>query len=203
MPQFNTADDNILRFNPLELFKNWYEEAIVSEPEDPNAMSLATVDEDGRPSVRIVLLKEFGEAGFIFYTHRPSRKGKALLARPFAALCLHWKSLRRQIRLEGPVQEVPESMADDYFATRPRLNQLGAWASRQSEILPSAGEFEQRLEEVTRKFEGQKVPRPPYWTGFSLMPDSIEFWQQQPNRWHQRVIFTKTKTGWDSTRLYP
>ena len=189
--------------DPFRLFDEWFAEAQASERNDPGAMALATVDADGRPSVRIVLLKAHGPDGFVFYTNAHSRKGEELVHNPRAALLLHWKSLRRQVRVEGSVSRVSTDQSDAYFATRSRDSQLGAWASDQSAPLPSRDEFEKRYEEMREKFEGAEVPRPPHWGGFSVAPETIEFWIDRPHRLHERRIFTHEGDGWSEGLLYP
>ena len=189
--------------DPFQLFDQWFAEAQASEPSDPNAMALATADSDGRPSVRIVLLKAHGSDGFVFYTNQRSRKGEELAHNPCAALLFHWKSLRRQVRIEGPVTLVSCDEADAYFASRSRDSQLGAWASNQSWSLASRAEFEKRYEEMKAKFEGGDVPRPPHWGGFRLAPETIEFWTDRPHRLHERRLFKRDRDGWSEGLLYP
>jgi pyridoxamine 5'-phosphate oxidase len=190
--------------DPFRLFDEWYADAQASEPNDPGAMALATADADGRPSVRIVLLKAHGPDGFVFYTNERSRKGDELAQNPRAALLLHWKSLRRQVRIEGPVSRVSSEQSDAYFATRSRDSQLGAWASDQSSPLLSRDEFENRYQKMQAKFDGVDVPRPPHWGGFSIDPETIEFWIDKPHRLHERRLFTRLADGsWTEGLLYP
>lgn len=189
--------------DPLALFDEWLAEARASEPNDPEAMALATATKDGRPSVRIVLLKGHGRDGFVFYTNQLSRKGAELAENPRAALLFHWKSLRRQVRVEGPVGTLSAAEADAYFASRSRDSQLGAWASDQSRPLETRALFEQRYEEMRDKFEGGDVPRPPHWGGYRVTPETIEFWTDRPHRLHERRLFTHTPDGWRQGLLYP
>jgi pyridoxamine 5'-phosphate oxidase len=189
--------------DPFALFDRWFAEAKSAEINDPDAMALATSTPDGLPSVRMVLLKGHGSDGFVFYTNADSRKGGELAGNPRAALLFHWKSLRRQVRIEGIVEEVGAAEADTYFATRGRDSQLGAWASLQSRPLDCRETFEARYDEVKRQYEGRDVPRPPRWTGFRLSPDRIEFWIDRAHRLHERRLFTRTSGGWDEGMLYP
>ena len=189
--------------DPFQLFDEWFVEAKASEPNDPDAMALATATPDGRPSVRMVLLKGCGPDGFTFYTNLDSRKGAEIAANPNAALLFHWKSLRRQIRIEGPLEQVSDADADSYFATRGRDSQLGAWASYQSRPLDSRATFEKRFEEAAHRFEGESVSRPTRWSGFSLKPELFEFWSDRPHRLHERRIFTPAPGGWSEGLLYP
>ncbi len=189
--------------DPLVLFDQWFAEARNSEPNDPEAMALATATADGRPSVRMVLMKAFGPEGVSFFTNLDSRKGAELAANPRAALLFHWKSLRRQVRFEGPVRQLPEADVHAYFATRARESQLGAWASDQSRPLDARETFEARYHELGGRFEGKPIPCPPHWGGFRLEPEMVEFWNDRPFRLHERRLFTRAAAGWTEGLLYP
>jgi len=189
--------------DPFALFDSWFAEAQASEPNDPNAMALATVGGDGQPSVRMVLLKGHGPEGFVFYTNRESRKAGELGEGAKAALLFHWKSLRRQVRIEGPVSQVSDAESDAYFASRSRDSQLGAWASDQSRPLDARGTFEARYEDVGARFEGSEVPRPPHWGGYRVTPERIEFWQDRAHRLHERRLFVRHGDSWSEGLLYP
>ena len=194
---FTEADE------PWALFRGWMDEARASEINDPNAMALATVDSDGLPDVRMVLLNGVDERGFVFYTNTESNKGRELLGQPKAAIVLHWKSLRRQVRARGPVVRVSDAEADAYFQSRPRESRIGAWASQQSRPLESRFALEKAVAVNAARYAIGDVPRPPYWTGFRIAPVSIEFWQDKPFRLHDRVVFTREGEGWRKVRLYP
>jgi pyridoxamine 5'-phosphate oxidase len=189
--------------DPIGLFEDWFAEARASEPNLAEAMALATVDMYGAPTVRMVLLKGHGPAGFIFYTNEHSAKGRELAGRPDAALLFHWKSQRRQVRIDGAVERVDDATADAYFASRTRDSQLGAWASDQSAPLASREIFMKRFDEMAARFEGQDVPRPPYWGGYRVVPRRLEFWQDRAHRLHERRLFTLTSDGWTESLLYP
>ncbi|NIJ34828.1 pyridoxamine 5'-phosphate oxidase [Sphingomonas oligoaromativorans] len=189
--------------DPHALFAAWLEDARTSEPNDPNAMAVATVGADGMPSVRMVLLKGHDARGFVFYTNQQSRKAGELTANPKAALLFHWKSRRRQVRIEGPVSLVADAEADAYFASRGRDSQLGAWASDQSRPLADRATFEARFEAEQARFEGRDVPRPPHWGGYRVTPARIEFWSDRAHRLHERRVFTRTADGWHEGLLYP
>ena len=189
--------------DPFALFDEWFAEARTAEINDPEAMALATADAAGQPSVRMVLLKGHGPEGFVFYTNEQSAKGDQLSENPRAALLFHWKSLRRQVRIEGSVEDVAPAEADRYFATRARDSQLGAWASNQSSPLDSRATFERRFEEVKQQFEGQDIPRPRHWGGYLVIPERVEFWSDRPFRLHERRLFVRDGSGWTEGLLYP
>jgi len=189
--------------DPHDLFDAWLEEARAGEPNDPTAMTLATVDGEGRPSARMVLLKGHDERGFVFYTNVESRKADELAGNRHAALLFHWKSLRRQVRVEGIVEAVSDAEADAYFATRARDSQLGAWASDQSRPLASREIFERRFADQAERFQGRGVPRPPFWSGYRVVPGRIEFWTSRDHRLHERRLFIRHETYWSESLLYP
>lgn len=193
-----------MEHDPFALFDAWYAEARAGEPNDSNAMALATADAAGRPAVRMVLLKGHGPDGFVFYTNRGSRKAGDLAANPQAALLFHWKSLRRQIRIEGAVTAVGDAQSDAYFASRSRDSQLGAWASDQSRPLDARATFEARFAAAAARFAGGEVPRPPHWGGYRVAPERIEFWQDRAHRLHERRLFVRDDAGgWTHGLLYP
>ena len=204
-PTWLTTGDFTEADEPLRLFAAWFEEAARAEPRDPTAMSLATADADGLPNVRMVLMKGFDERGFVFYTNVESAKGRELDGHRKGALLFHWKSSNRQVRLRGPVERVTDAEADAYFATRPRLAQIGAWASKQSEPLEGRLALEKAVALYTAKFAIGTIPRPQYWTGYRLVPLIMEFWQDRPYRLHDRVEFRREAptAPWRKTRLYP
>ncbi|ATU92485.1 pyridoxamine 5'-phosphate oxidase [Phyllobacterium zundukense] len=200
-----TTDDFTEKSEPFALFDEWLADATKTEPNDPNAVALATVDEDGLPDVRMVLLKGFDSQGFVFYTNFESQKGREILGSMKAAMCFHWKTLRRQVRIRGPVEVVSNEEADAYYATRPRGSRIGAWASKQSRPLESRFALEKAVAEYTARYAIGEIPRPAYWSGFRIRPTSIEFWHDRPFRLHDRMVFSRdTPEGdWDKTRLYP
>ena len=193
------------RDDPFNLFAEWLKEAQAKEPNDPNAMALATVDEEGLPNVRMVLLKDFDERGFVFYTNFESQKGQEILSAGKAAVVFHWKSLRRQIRVRGVIEKVTDAEADTYFSSRPRDSRIGAWASQQSRPLEGRFALETAVAMYAAKYAIGNVPRPPHWSGFRIQPLSIEFWHDRPFRLHDRVVFRRVdqNAAWTKARLYP
>ncbi len=197
--------DFTLTSEPFHLFGEWLEDAKKSELNDPNAVAVATVDEQGMPNVRMVLLKDFDERGFVFFTNYESQKGQEILSAHKAAMCFHWKSLRRQVRVRGPVEQVSDAEADAYYASRPRGSRIGAWASKQSRPLESRYALEKSVAEYTAKYAIGNIPRPSYWSGFRIRPTSIELWHDRAFRLHDRVLFTRDNpdSDWSKERLYP
>ncbi|MBI1391843.1 MAG: pyridoxamine 5'-phosphate oxidase [Alphaproteobacteria bacterium] len=204
--EYGVADDQGEVFtsdDPIDLFATWFSVAREKEMNDPNAMALATVDATGLPDVRIVLMKDFDRRGVSFFTNSDSAKGRQLNANPWAALCFHWKSIRRQVRFRGEIIEVSAAEADEYFAKRARGAQIGAWASQQSRPLPADGALEHAVRDLERRYKGQDVPRPSHWTGYRLVPTAIEFWVNRPFRLHDRLSFDRAGDGWTHKRLFP
>jgi pyridoxamine 5'-phosphate oxidase len=204
-PSWLTTGDFTQADEPMRLFTAWLAEATAAEPRDPTAMTLATVDADGMPDARMVLLKGADERGFVFYSNKESQKGRELDAQPKAALVFHWKSVNKQVRVRGPVEQVSAAEADAYFATRAKQAQIGAWASKQSRPLESRLAFEKAIALNAAKYAIGDVPRPPYWIGYRIVPLSIEFWQDRPFRLHDRIVFRRPDpaSAWTKTRLYP
>ena len=198
-------NNNLISLNedPINLFAKWYEEAKKNEVNDPNAMSLATISKDNKPSSRIVLIKSFSVKGFIFYTNTLSKKGNSLENNKYVALNFHWKSLLKQIRIEGEVSKVNDNEADEYFNSRPIDSRIGAWASSQSDYLKNRSELVKKVEIIKEKFTNKSIVRPPHWTGYLVIPSLIEFWQNMPHRLHDRVEYRKTESGWEARNLYP
>jgi pyridoxamine 5'-phosphate oxidase len=197
-------DSSQLVADPFAIFQEWMSEAWVHEPADANAMTLATATSDGTPSARIVLLKGADARGFVFYTNKQSRKAGELVANARAALLFHWKPLGRQVRIEGHVEDVTDAEADAYYVTRPRISRLGAWASDQSRVLSERAVLERRLQEYEAKYPGEDIPRPPHWSGYRMIPETFEFWQNMPYRLHDRTVYTRVANGgWMVGKLFP
>ena len=198
-----SLDERDVAADPFEQFARWFTAARTSQVPEPNAMSLCTVDAHGRPSARIVLLKEVDARGFVFYTNHDSRKGREIAAHPSAALLFFWPELERQVRIEGDVEVVDAATADAYFRSRPRASRIGAWASPQSAALPDRASLEQRFADADRRFPRDDVPRPPHWGGYRVVPSAFEFWQGRPSRLHDRIAYSQEAPGWRTRRLAP
>lgn len=196
-------DDQHILPDPIDQFRTWFDEALKAEVLEPNAMTLATADTEGRPSARVVLLKDVQSDGFVFFTNYESRKGHELLTNPHAALVFFWPELERQVRIEGEVEKVPERVSFEYFKSRPLESQIGAWASRQSSAIESRETLEQKYAELSERYRDGGVPLPPFWGGYILHPVHIEFWQGRPGRLHDRILYTLEDDGWKTVRLSP
>lgn len=196
-------DESSVPADPYYLFERWFDEAVGAQVLDPYAMIIATAGLDGQPTSRVVYLRDISKSGLVFYTNFESNKGKNLIENPKASALFFWGDLDRQIRVEGRVMKADDELSDAYFSKRPRESQIGAWASAQSSVLLSRAELEQKVEQLTCEFEGKDIPRPPFWGGFLLMPDSFEFWQGRPSRLHDRILFTKAGEAWQTLRLSP
>jgi pyridoxamine 5'-phosphate oxidase len=197
------ADPNPADADPFAKFHQWMEDAIAHEPNQPNAMTVVTATPEGKPSARAILLKGVDDRGFVFYTNKESRKAGELAANPQVFLLFYWKSLDRQIRIEGVVEHVTDTESDAYFASRPRISRLGAWASMQSRPLPERAVLERRLAEYEAQYPGDEIPRPPYWSGYRVLPEKFEFWQDMPFRLHDRTVYTRGPGGWTTGKLFP
>jgi len=196
-------DAKLATVDPLDQFNVWFAEAAAQEPVNPDAAALATSGTDGRTSVRMVLVKSADKRGFVFYTNSESRKGVEMAENPWASLCFYWKSLLREVRVEGPVAQIGAAESDAYFETRPRASQIGAWASIQSRPMAGRFEFERRIAQFTAKYAVGAVPRPPFWNGYRIVPEKIEFWQERRFRLHDRILYSRSADGWTAERLYP
>jgi pyridoxamine 5'-phosphate oxidase len=199
----DSLDEGHAALEPFAQFGRWFDDARAGEILEPHAMTLATADAHGRPSARVVLLRGWDERGFVFFTNYDSRKGREIAADPFAALLFFWDRLERQVRIEGPIAPVDAAQSDAYFARRPRGHQLSAWASAQSGIVAGRAELERAMTEAERRFDGGDVPRPPYWGGYRVVPERMEFWQGRPNRVHDRLVYERVEEGWTRGRLAP
>jgi pyridoxamine 5'-phosphate oxidase len=189
--------------DPVEQFRRWFDAAVAAQLIEPNAMTLATATPDGRPSARVVLMKQFDQSGFVFFTNYTSRKGTELAANPYAALLFYWPELERQVRIEGQVARVPPEESEAYFRSRPAGAQISAWASRQSRVIAGRTELERRVRVLEARYAGRDVPRPPHWGGFRLAPELFEFWQGRPSRLHDRLRYSRSQSGWVIERLSP
>ncbi|CAN5637467.1 pyridoxamine 5'-phosphate oxidase [soil metagenome] len=198
-----SLDESDVHPDPLEQFRRWFEEAVNATLHEPNAMTIATATPDGRPSARVVLMKSFDERGLVFHTNYEGRKGQEIEANPYCALLFYWGELERQVRVEGYVARIPEEESDAYFSSRPRGGHIGAWASEQSRPIESRGALEERVRAVETEYEGREVPRPPFWGGYRVEPESIEFWQGRENRLHDRLLYTRRDGAWEIQRLQP
>lgn len=198
-----TLDKKDVNTNPVLQFEKWFKEAVEAKVNEPNAMTVATATADGKPSARIVLLRNFDETGFVFYTNYTSRKGGEILKNPYATLLFFWPELERQVRIEGKLKKQSAEESDKYFNSRPRESKLGAWTSEQSRVVASRKALDEEYEKVSQKYPGENVPRPIYWGGYILEPTAIEFWQGRPSRLHDRLFYTKEKESWKIERLAP
>ncbi|MFN5421807.1 MAG: pyridoxamine 5'-phosphate oxidase [bacterium] len=201
--QLKSLSESDVEVHPIRQFGKWWDEALTSKIEEVNAMTLSTVTHEGRPSARIVLLKGFDENGFVFFTNYDSEKGKQLLEHPFASLVFFWKELERQVRIEGNCEKVTDKESDEYFDSRPQGSQLGAWASPQSRIIEGRQVLEENIKQLELRFSNGKIPRPPHWGGYRVIPDKVEFWQGRSSRLHDRIVYQKSLDGWGISRIAP